>query len=147
LLRDSLRRARMAEFDPRSCCADWRRRASALVHKKRRFSMPEVTTNSTSAVLGRLFWMMIGPLFLGISAYYIVTAGTGWATAADLMYFLVLGGMILGRWLEFRGGNPRNSTGEPCAPGDLRRYVVLTIVIGVAVWVLTNAIGNHLLGG
>ena len=96
-------------------------------------------------VFGRLFWLMAGPLALVLTLYFIVTSATGWRTPADLIYFLVLGGMVLGRWLEFRGGNPRNSLGEPVTAADLRRYVLRVATIGPAVWVLANLLGNHVL--
>jgi hypothetical protein len=76
-----------------------------------------------SAVLGRVFWMMFGPLSLALTLYFIVSSGTGWRTFADLLYFLILGGMIFGRYLEVRGGNPMKSDGDPATPADLRRYV------------------------
>lgn len=100
-----------------------------------------------SAVLGRLFWMIAGPLGLALCIYYIVTSGTGWRTEADLLYFLLLGGMILGRWLEFRGGQPQTTSGEPATMADFRRYVVLVAVAGPIVWVIANVIGNHVLAG
>jgi hypothetical protein len=96
-------------------------------------------------VFGRLFWMMLGPVILLLIIYFIVTSGTGWRTFADLFYFITLGGMILGKWLEFRGGDPRTSTGEPARPTDLRRYILMIITIGPIVWVLANLVGNHLL--
>jgi hypothetical protein len=95
------------------------------------------------SVFGRLFWMMIGPLTLGISLYYIVTSGTGWRTTADICFFLILGGMILGRWLEFRGGNPQTSTGEVATPADLRHYILGLVIGGPIAWVIANLIGNH----
>jgi hypothetical protein len=100
---------------------------------------------SLTVVIGRLFWMMVGPLTLMVTIYFFVSSGTGWWTVADLLYFIILGGMILGKWLEFRGGNPQTSTGEPAGPTDLRRYVLMVVTIGPIVWVLANLVGNHLL--
>jgi hypothetical protein len=107
--------------------------------------MSDTPTTSMAVVLGRMFWMAMGPILAAISLYYIGTAGTGWLTFADLLYFLIVGGMLLGRWVEFRGGNPQTSTGEPATPADLRRYVVTLTVLGPVLWVLANLIGNHLL--
>lgn len=108
--------------------------------------MNDSPTGSSAAVLGRLAWMMVGPLALALTLYHIVTSGTGWQTGADLLYFVILLGMILGKWIEFRGGDPRTSSGEPAKPGDLRRYVVLALVLGTALWAVANLVGNHLLG-
>jgi hypothetical protein len=106
--------------------------------------MPSSTT-PLSAILGRLFWMMAGPLGLVLAIYFIITSGSGWLTTADLLYFGILGGMILGRWLEFRGGSPETSTGEPSTAADLRRYVLTAVCAGPVVWVVANLVGNHLL--
>lgn len=97
------------------------------------------------AVLGRLFWMMVGPMALILTIYFIVTSGTGWRTVADLLYFIILGGMILGKWLEFRGGSPQTTSGDPATPADLRRYILMVVILGPVVWVLANLVGNHLL--
>lgn len=96
-------------------------------------------------VFGRLLWMMIGPLTLVLVIYFIATSGTGWTTTADLLYFVILGGMMLGRWLEFRGGSPETSTGEPATAADLRHYILMLVTVGPIVWALTNLVGNHLL--
>ncbi len=109
--------------------------------------MSDAPVTSIKVVLARLFWMLLGPAFLTICLYRIATAGTGWTTFADLVYFVILGGMILGRWVEFRAGNPRTSTGEPAAPADLRRYVLAVAAGGLLLWVVANVVGNHLLTG
>ena len=96
-------------------------------------------------VSGRLFWMMVGPLALVLTIYFIVTSGTGWTTTADLLFFIILGGMILGRWLEFRGGSPETSTGERATAADLHRYILIVVTAGPAVWVVANILGNYVL--
>lgn len=87
--------------------------------------------------------MMIGPMVLFVIAYIIGTRGGGWFTAADIVFLTVLGGLILARWVEFRGGNAETSTGEPATSGHLRRYAAGTVVLGLGVWVVANMIGNH----
>jgi hypothetical protein len=96
-------------------------------------------------LLGRVFWIMVGPLVLTLLTFTIIRIGSGWLTAADIAFFVVLGGMVLGRWLEFRGGSPQTSTGEPATAAHLRRYAVGTILVGLLIWVVANLIGNHLL--
>ena len=95
------------------------------------------------AGLGRLFWMVIGPGLLAITAMHIYLNGTGWHTVADYVYFAILVLMILGRWLEYLGGVPLNSFGEPSTPRDFRQYIVLLTIAGIAIWVVANAFGNH----
>jgi hypothetical protein len=96
-------------------------------------------------LVGRLTWLLIGPMALVFLAIGIVRAGTGWLTALDIAFFLILAAMCLGRWLEFRGGNPRTPSGEPAAPPILRRYVLLALTLGTGVWVAANFLGNHVL--
>ena len=100
---------------------------------------------SFSMTIARIFWMMIGPLALILLAFKIVQTGTGWLTPIDLSFFGVLAAVIVCRWLEFRGGDPRTSTGEPATPDDLRRFVVTATLGGVGVWALANVLGLHLL--
>jgi hypothetical protein len=51
--------------------------------------------------------------------------------------------MLLGRWLEFRGGHAQTATGEPATRADLRRYLVTATVVGLLVWVAANVVANH----
>jgi hypothetical protein len=97
------------------------------------------------AAVGRLTWMLFGPLVLVVSTYGILTNKGGWLTVADVAFFAALGGMLLGRWLEFRAGNPQKSTGEPATPEDLRRYYFVVVPAGLVLWVVANYLGNHLL--
>ena len=48
---------------------------------------------------------------------------------------------MLGRWLEFRGGQPKTSTGEPATAADLRRYLLMTSTLGIVVWIVANVLG------
>ena len=100
-----------------------------------------------SAILGRLAWMMFGPMLLAMAFFAVATNGGGWLTGADVGYFLALGLMLLGRWLEFRGGRPETMTGEPATPGNLRRYLLAAGAGGLAAWVFGNLLGNHWLAG
>jgi hypothetical protein len=96
-------------------------------------------------VLIRLYWMMLGPLLLALLAYVVIKTGNGWVTGADIGFLAVLAGLLLARWLEFRGGNPRTAEGEPATPAHLRRYVIGAATVGLAVWVGANILGNYVL--
>lgn len=98
-------------------------------------------------MLGRLFWMMLGPMLLAVLTFVIIRNGSGWLTPADLAFLLILGGLVLGRWIEFQGGNPQTATGEPATPAHLRRYVLSVVPLGLSVWILANLIGNYFLVG
>jgi hypothetical protein len=103
--------------------------------------MPD--SSSGLAPVGRLFWMMVGPAILFLLALTIARDGGGWFTAKDVAFLAVLGGMIFGRFLEFRGGDPRTADGMPATPAQLRRYAVAILAIGLTVWGGANLIGNQ----
>jgi hypothetical protein len=100
-----------------------------------------------SVLFGRFLWMMLGPCLLVMLAVSILTAGSGWLTGLDVLYFIVLAFTLLGRWWEFRGGNPLTSTGEPATMDHLRRYCVVMSSVAVGLWILANLVGNHWLPG
>lgn len=80
-------------------------------------------------LLGRLLWVLVGPLGLLAGTLWIIQKGEGWLTAADLAYFLALGAMIVGRWLEHQG--------------DITRYTLRLCVGGLVLWAAANAVGNY----
>lgn len=87
--------------------------------------------------------MMIGPAILFLLALTIARDSSGWFTRKDIAFLAVLGGMILGRFLEFRGGDPRTADGQPATREHLRRYALAILPIGLAVWAVANLIGNR----
>ena len=93
-----------------------------------------------AAALWRLTWMLLGPLALVLCAIGVVRARNTSPSGADVAYLAVLGLMLLARWLEFRGGDPRTASGEPAAPGHLRRYLVVAGFLGVAIWAGLHAL-------
>lgn len=97
---------------------------------------------SFSVVVGRLFWMMIGPLLLVVLAYRVFqTAADGWLTPADLGFLGVLALLVVARCLEFRSDRPQKATGEPATSQDLRRYILGAVIVGLLGWIGANVIG------
>jgi hypothetical protein len=101
------------------------------------------TATSFPAFAGRLCWMIVGPFALGVCAISIAGRRDGWLSLIDVIYFVVLAGMLVGRWTEFRSGAPLTAIGEPAMPDDLRRYAVALGLIGLGAWVVANLIGNR----
>lgn len=91
-------------------------------------------------LFGRLLWMLLGPLAVALCAFGLVQGGLtfGWL---DLLYAVAVGLLPLGRWLEFRGGHAKTSTGEPATVADLRRYSVLVPTVGLLVWAAAKGAG------
>jgi hypothetical protein len=70
-------------------------------------------TTPFSAALGRLTWMFFGPILSAFAVFAIATRNKGGLAFSDLAYFLVLGAMLAGRWVEFQYGHPQTATGDP----------------------------------
>jgi hypothetical protein len=97
-------------------------------------------TISPVSVLCRLTWMLLGPLGLVLCAIGLARARSGFPSAADAAYLAVLGLMLLARWQEFRGGDPRTASGEPATPRHLRRYLLVAGFLGMAIWAGLHAL-------
>jgi hypothetical protein len=104
-------------------------------------------STSMAALLGRIFWMMYGPIFAIILALVIAQRADGWFAGPDIMYFLVLGATLMGRRIEARYSIPQTTTGEPATEAQLRAYYLVAGLLGVGVWVVANLIGNGLAPG
>lgn len=97
-------------------------------------------------VLGaRLTWILIGPLVLIGITYGVVTKGAGWLTGLDAAFVVVVGLMLLGRWVEQRSGTATTLTGEAATPAQLKRYMTTLTAVAAVVWVVANIVGNHVL--
>jgi len=103
-----------------------------------------IKSDSALVLVGRIIWMMFGPMLAAANLIFILTV-KGWRTGADIAYLVALTAMILGRCVEHLGGNPHTSTGEPSTPADLRRYILLTLIGGLALWLVANLLANYVL--
>jgi hypothetical protein len=100
------------------------------------------------AVLGaRLTWSFAGPTAMLALIYGIVSQGNGWLTRLDGAFMIVLGLMVLGRWVDQRSGTSTTLTDKPSTSDHFKRYVVILLPAAVAAWALANVVGNHVLGG
>ncbi len=87
--------------------------------------------------------MLFGPAALLVSAVLILTTPrAGWRTDADMVFGIGVIGMIFGRYVEYRGGNPLTSTGEPATIGNLQRYAVVAAIFGSLTWFIANIVSN-----
>ena len=103
---------------------------------------------SSLSVLGaRLTWIIAGPLALLLITWGIVSRANGWFTGLSAAYAVVVGLMVLGRWVESRSGTATTLTGEPASGAYFKRYVMLLLPLTVVVWAAANVLGNHILKG
>ena len=101
--------------------------------------------SSATVLLGRMMWVLIGPVALLFIIYTIIANGGGWFRFADAAYGAVLALMIGGRWIEQRSGAATTVTGEPATVRHFRRYVRILLPGAVGVWAAANVLGNQLL--
>jgi hypothetical protein len=88
--------------------------------------------------------MMVCPITLVLLALLIAQQGLAWLTLTSIPSFLVLGGTLLGRWLEFRCGSLATATGEPARKDHLSQYAFTASSVGVAIWLIANLVGDHI---
>jgi len=101
---------------------------------------------SLSVLGARLTWVFIGPLFLLLSGWGIVSSGNGWFTAYDLLFVLAVGWIILARWFEQRSGSAATLDGQAVTADHFTRYIRALLCLAGLVWVAANVVGNHVLG-
>lgn len=89
------------------------------------------------SVCARMFWMLAGPAVLVLIAFSIWENPQGWLSPKGIAYFAVLALMLLARWLD-----PQSSDEGPAMPGERRRFAMIAITVGLAVWLAANALGR-----
>jgi hypothetical protein len=101
--------------------------------------------SSLSVLAARLTWMMVGPLLLAFMTYSILAQGTGWVTAWDAAFLVIVLLMLGARWVDHRSGSAMTVTGTPATDEHLRRYLRAAPAVAAGVWLVANIIGNHVI--
>lgn len=101
--------------------------------------------NSLSVLGARLTWAFLGPAALLLTTIGIVSNGTGWLTALDAFFGIVVILMLLSRWVEHRSGTSTTLMGEPASDAHFRKYMKALPPLAVVVWIVANILGNHAL--
>lgn len=105
--------------------------------------MTTQTMTSFPALIGRVYWMIIGPFALAICFICITEQRDGWFSPLDWVFWALLGAMILSRWLEFRNSQVLTAMGEPATMAHIRQYALVLGILGLAAWLAGNLLGNH----
>lgn len=93
----------------------------------------------------RLAWMFIGPMTAMVAALLILTSGSGWLTKFDLTYLIAVAVTIGARWAGYLSGDVTDDDGHPTtSPSTLRSYTLRITSVALALWLVTNVLGNHL---
>jgi hypothetical protein len=101
---------------------------------------------SIGVLCSRMMWTVFGPLLFAFLVYTIAANSSGWFTGIDACYAAVLIAMIACRWHEQRSGSATTISGQPATQAHFRRYAVILALLGMTVWLISNILGNHLLG-
>ena len=101
--------------------------------------------SSATVLLGRLTWMMVGPVLLAYLTYSIITSGSGWLTPLDFAYAAIALLMLGGRWIEQRSGAAMTVMGNRSTNEHFARYVRILLPTAIGAWIAANVVGNHLL--
>ena len=89
--------------------------------------------------IARIFWMFIGPATLALLAIILIDKSVGWLAPQSIAFLVVLGMAVIARWID-----PLDlDTDKPAAPGQVPRHMVLTLLLGIAVWTAANALGAY----
>ena len=106
-------------------------------NRDRRVTPPHV-------VVPRLVWFFFGPVGLMFSGLALLSGKGGWISAPSIIYLVILGAMIGGRYLEQNSGYGLNAAGEPATWDDFRKYVRTVVPAMFGVWVVLNVIAGFL---
>lgn len=101
--------------------------------------------SSLSVLCARLTWSFFGPaaLFFAIVGNFV--NGAGWLTGLDAFYGIVVGLVLLGRWMDHRSGSSTTLAGEPASDADFRKYLTVFPLVAISLWTVANILGNHVL--
>jgi hypothetical protein len=101
--------------------------------------------NSFHVLAAHLFWILLGPAFLFAILYANATEDQSWFSLADLAFFIILGLIVLARWLDQRSGQCLLMDGQVSTWKDFRRFLCIFVLTALLIWVVTNVIGNYLI--
>ena len=105
--------------------------------KERTSTQPEY--QSPAGCLPRIFWMAVGNIALVMAALAIYTSA-GWSIA-DLAFWLIVGLLIGARYIDIVRYKGTTVHGEPATTAHFKRYVLILLVVGAAVWAVARALG------
>lgn len=103
---------------------------------------PQPEYQSMAGCLPRIFWMAFGNIALVMAALSIY-ASAGWSIA-DLVFWLTVGLLISARYIDIVRFKGTTIHGDPATTAHFRRYALIVLVAGAAVWAVARALGPGL---
>jgi hypothetical protein len=86
----------------------------------------------------RILWMGVGPAALAVTARTIYEYRTGWLSWADVVFWLLVAGMLVLRRLDILRFHGLSIRGLPTTPADWRRYRWLLPTGCAAIWLAAH---------
>lgn len=99
----------------------------------------QVEYQSLAGCLPRLVWMGVGNIGLIVAALAI-SKSAGW-TVADLLFWLVVAGLIGTRYVDIVRCQGMTADGQPATLAHFRRYAIVLLVIALVLWTAARALG------
>lgn len=90
--------------------------------------------------LVRLGWMLFGSLILLFSAIGIIYHEGGFLSVADGIFWAALAACIVLRHTDIKHLKGHTASGEPATMVHWRRYALMLLVLGAAVWGVAHGI-------
>lgn len=100
-------------------------------------SQPEY--QDPAGCLSRLFWMGFGNIAL-VLAVLSIYKSAGWSIA-DLAFWLIVGLLIGARYIDIVRFQGTTIHGEPATTAHFKRYVMILLLAGAALFTLARALG------
>ena len=102
-------------------------------------------TDSSPRFLGavaRLYWMLLGNAVLALIAFRIAQPGPGRTWISDVAFWTVAASLVLVRYLDIVRLDGTTASGEPASLRDWRGYSWRLLLIVLAVWIVSHALGR-----
>jgi hypothetical protein len=94
--------------------------------------------DSIFGLLLRLFWMLLGDVFLLISAIFIYQ-GKDWKFhTADVFFLCIAAALVLTRYLDIKFYNGLTASGEPASMANFHKYAGILLLLSAAIWILAH---------
>lgn len=93
-----------------------------------------VQADGNASTLLRLGWMLAGKAVLAFLATLILISPAWTMTWRDVLYWLVVAGVIAVRYADVYHHHGQTADGAPATPRDFKRYAIGLVVVAALVW-------------
>lgn len=119
-----------------------RRRAGSLWDdlEKPNFEAESFVSRVRRSSGARLTWSCLGRLALVYATSATVAEGTGWLTSVDGFFALVVGLILVDRWVEHRSGSATTAPGKPATYLKMPRLHPGSRSLAIVAWKLSESL-------